>query len=309
MREPDALAWLLALTVVAALPVTAAGQDHAHEHEDDETRHHEALHFAHPMISESVSPDRKVRLDWARFDFPGGAENTFQVTGEWSLTRALSVEAAIPYSLTETAPGLTEVAVKLANYAFEERGLLLGYGMAVALPTSGDAPPGDHAHPDGDHAHANRRAPDLRPAPGMSGAPRVGSDGVAGVRPTLGRDHYELEPFLNVGWRSGRWELVGLTRFAVPTAGDSEGAGNTHVAYNASALLHVDSRLQALLEYDGLSEIGEAGESHREGYLSPGLKVRVLEGRSLFVGGAVSIPVTEDESFATRLRFSLFQHF
>ena len=43
------------------LPVSASGQE---EHEDDGLEH--GLHFFHPIFTESISPDTKVRLDFGR---------------------------------------------------------------------------------------------------------------------------------------------------------------------------------------------------------------------------------------------------
>ncbi len=312
MTDRTAKRTLLTLATLVALPAAAAAQ--AHEHSHDDPHGHAGLHFAHPMISGSVSPDRKVRLDYVRLDFPeASAENAFQITGEWAPTRAVSLEAAVPYSATASALGFTEVAVKFSSYAFEDRGLLLGGGLAAGLPTSGDAPEethGDHHHGEGDHGHGSRRVRGLDAAPGLaSGGGPPAADGISAVRPSLGRDHYEIEPFLNAGWKAGPWEVVAFTRFGIPTADGAESGSHPHLTYNASVLYRATSRVQALLEYDGVSEVGEPGPGHREGYLSPGLKVRIFEGRTLFLGGAVSLPVAGEESLDNRVRISLFQHF
>lgn len=53
---------LVAAVLVVAAPLSAQ------QHSDDEQAHeHEhGLHFAHPIFTESVSPDRKVRIDYGR---------------------------------------------------------------------------------------------------------------------------------------------------------------------------------------------------------------------------------------------------
>ncbi len=53
----------LSLVLVLVVPLgVASAQEHA------EADHHEGLHFSHPLIAESVSPDTKVRLDYAFAD-------------------------------------------------------------------------------------------------------------------------------------------------------------------------------------------------------------------------------------------------
>ena len=309
-------------TCVLAFALAPAGAGHAtaqespHTH-DDGGHGHAGLHFSHPMIAESVTPDRKIRVGYARFEVSGlEHENSARIAGEWAFHRAFSVEVSAPYSFTQTEFGFTHLAAKFANYAFEEHGLLLGYGLGVGIPTAGDSPAEAHGHGEeegGGHTHGTTRATRISVRPGARSPlpPGLGvhANGSGTVRSDLGHEFWELEPFLNAGWKTGLWELVAFTTYSIP-ASAAEAAVTSHLRYNVSALYHVNSRLQGLLEFDGVTDVNEdAGAGEHVSNLSPGLKVRVFEGRSLFFGGAVSFPLTNAEAFDTRVRVSVFQHF
>lgn len=314
LGRPLVATWLLLL-----LPGSLAGQEHEHSHlgEDD---HHPGLHFAHPLVTESVSPDTKARLDYRFFDFPvEGEENSISVAGEYAVTRHVSLEAFLPYTFTETAFGNAHFTLKFANFAFEDAGVLLGYGVTLAAPTNGS--PGEGAAATGHHAS---RSPAVRPEteePHADG-PATGDDdarrsplrpsfsgGGAGVEGTLGTDEWEVEPFLNAGLKRGPWEVVGWLRFGIPFNQAEQAEVKSELGYNLSALYRVSSRLQALLELDGSG--GISGEAVGEDVvnLSPGVRFRPVEGRPIILGASAGFPVTEEEPFDARLKTSLFWHF
>jgi hypothetical protein len=263
------------LLVLLAAPAPArplAAQAHGEEHHQG---HAAGLHFAHPLIAESVSPDTKIRLDYRFRDLEGGERNTVAVEGEYAFHRAFSIEVGIPYTSLDreempdgSSLGNTEVALKFANYAFEERGLLLGYGIEFGLPT-GDDEEG------------------------------IGSDHIV-----------DIEPFLNAGYKRGGLETVAFATFGIPTNQRPEEVVETELGYNLSLLYHVGSRLQALLELDGESILSnEEGEEQTTLNLTPGLKVRPLAGQNLLVGIGVGVPLAEDQEFDTRVIISAFYHF
>lgn len=55
------LSAVLVLVIGSAVPAATAAAQEGHESHD----HEEAVHFTHPLFAESVSPDTKVRLDYA----------------------------------------------------------------------------------------------------------------------------------------------------------------------------------------------------------------------------------------------------
>ncbi len=236
-------------------------------------RHGEGLHFSHPIFTESVSPDTKVRIDADHSWASDGKESEIGLEGEYAFTRAFSLEVGLPYGFLNPDGGSStsglgnfEATLKFANYAFEERGVLLGYGLSVGFPT-GNATAG------------------------------TGSDHI-----------WDLEPFLNIGVMVGRLELVSWGRFGIPTkqrAGEEVG---TDFGYDFSALYHVSPRVQGLLELNGSAGLSgpEAGSNATSA--AAGIKFAPLGGDHLLVGIGVAVPLTTSDQSAA-LRLSIFKHF
>lgn len=319
---------LLALALVALQADRAPAQEHerdrdeqveehehddAHEHEghgdhdvhgiaDPAGDHHFGLHFTHPLIAESVSPDTKIRIDHQFLDLPDGDQlNVGVLEGEYAFMRAFSVEAGIPYSYTDAAFGNLEVALKFANFALERSGILLGYGVEFGFPTA-----------------AEHEEPELVPVQARLGATLDGSSRVSRVdaRPLssssggeLGEPEWELAPFLNIGYKRGALELVAWGALGVPFAQDDGEEVSTELGYNLSALYHLSGRWQAVLELDGSGGISGPTVGEDVLNLSPGLRWRVLADAPLVVGTSVGFPLTHEESFGTRWVTSLFWHF
>jgi hypothetical protein len=104
------------------------------------------LHFSHPLITESPSPDTKARLDYVFADEPDDAKrHTFRFEGEYALAPWLSLEVDVPYTLldVEGEPNrnhldTVEGGLKYANFGLADYGLLLGGGLELGLPTGDD---------------------------------------------------------------------------------------------------------------------------------------------------------------------------
>lgn len=301
------------LAAFLAAPAGAVGQEHGHEHshEDDDETHEHTLHFSHPLVAESVSPDTKLRLDYGYRDLNGEeTEYTVGVAAEYAFTPSVSVEAGIPYSLTDAAFGFTHVALKFANYAFQDAGVSLGYGIGFGLPTSGSSPDthhGDeHGHEEGGHAHEAPYLSASRSSPPFV-TPRFNGSG--GVHGTLGKSHWQFEPFLNLGWKTGRWELVGFTTFGIPSGLDDSHDVGTELSWNASALFEAAPEVQALLELHGHSGLNGHPVGEDAVNVAPGLKLRPSGDSPLFVGIGASFPITDDRTADARALLSLFYHF
>ena len=258
------------------LPVSLAGQEN---HTDDSHEHD--LHFSHPIFTESISPDTKVRFDFGREWEADGTASELEVEAEYMFHPAFSIEIVAPYAFVRPDLGPdgsdfanVHLALKFANFAFEERGLLLGYGLELGMPT-------------GDEAKG------------------------------IGSGHlWEIEPFLSIGLVSGDFELVGLTRFGIPINQEVGEEIETEIHYDFSALYHFSTRVQGLLELNGLAglsghtEASHHGDAAGEGIISvsPGIKVAPLAESPLFVGLGASFPLG-DEELDARLKLAFFYHF
>lgn len=246
----------------------------SHEHASS---HLTGLHFSHPLIAESPSPDTKVRFDYFFRNMDSEDEKTRESTirfeGEYAFHRAVSIEVNIPYVFHgpdggshKSNLGNLELALKFANLAFSENGLLLGSGIEFGIPTGNDEE-------------------------------GIGSDHIV-----------EIEPFLNLGYKLKQLEVVAFTAFGIPTnLKNGEEAAN-ELNYTISLLYHFMPRLQGLLEFDGKAALnGE--EEPAVINITPGVKVSPFPESNLRMGLAVSLPLSSNKEFDAQALMSIFYHF
>lgn len=237
------------------------------------------LHFAHPVVTESPSPDTKLRVDYRRRDADSaGGDTTFdtlRVEGEYAFSPSLSVLAEVPYVRRDPPMGddrfnfdSSEVAVKYANFALAERGFLLGGGFALGLPTGSD----DKG---------------------------IGSD-----------QEVEIEPFANLGYKRGSWETVARLEVGVPTnqPAAEKDAVDAELGFQFSALYHLTDRFKPLLEVDG-ETIVAGNDDETVANLSPGIKFHPTADPDLALAASAGFSLTDDEAFNKRFIFSAFFHF
>lgn len=255
-----------------------AAQEHDHTH-----GHGHDLHFTHPLLAESVSPDTKLRLDYSFQELEAEEdESELELEGEYAFARSFSIEAGAHFHPEAGEFGETHVIFKFANYAFEQEGVLLGYGIEFGLPTgTAHEHGGDHGHQQEDpHGHAEPED-----------------------------DIYEITPFLNVGWTTGPWELVGWTLFEIPTNQSLQENVGTELRYNASVLYDVSARLEALVEAFGHAGLSGPETDRTVVNVAPGLRAQLLSERPLVLGAALALPLTDERDFDARVLVSAFWHF
>jgi len=259
------------LPIALTFTALTLGASEARSQEEHEYGH--GLHFAHPLYTESISPDTKIRANTGREWETDGDAWEVELEGEYAFHRSFSIEASIPYVVLQptgvnstTGAGNLEVLFKFANYAFEEQGLLLGYGVEFAVPT-GDAAKG------------------------------IGSDHI-----------WEVAPVLNLGYKRGALELVGFTIFGIPFGQEEGEEVETEFTYNGSALMHASPQLQFLVEVNGNTVLSGEERGTTLVRLSPGVKVAPSRAVPLFIGLGGTFPLTESEFDAGAL-VSLFYHF
>lgn len=301
---PAAVALLTALALLA-VPSDLRAQ-HDHTHGEDGGHQHAGLHFSHPMVAESVTPDTKIRLDHQYFDFPAGREHSGVLEAEYAFSPSFSLEAALPYSYSATAVGNAGVLLKFANRAFQDAGVMLGYGVGVTFPTNGSPADTSAGHDHGDHQH------DVAASGGGFPAPVRFHTGGTGIEGTLGSDEWRVGPFLNVGWKTGALELVSWGTFGIPFHQHEQAEVATELDWNLSALVHASDQLQPMLELDGSGGISGPAVGRDVVHLSPGLKIRPFGGEPLWIGTSVGFPLAsgmEEDPFDVRWKTSLFWHF
>ncbi len=242
------------ILIAAFFVIPLAGMK-AQERDDDHD--HDHLHFSHPLVTESPSPDTKLRLDYlgTRTTAIGGVrENTFRLEGEYAFNHSVSLAIVTPF-ISRTAPaaerasgfGNVELSLKAASLVFGEHGLLLGGGISAALPT--------------------------------------GSDSKA-----IGSAHIvELEPFLDAGYTRNALELVGLTSLSSTFRRRASEEAERNLTFDFSALFRIQSRLEGLFEMTTARALTGPESGSQQTFVAPGLKVYPFTNRKIMFGASVEL--------------------
>src|SRR3954467_2374514 len=98
---------LLLIAILCATPfVSLEAQDDDHDHD------HDHLHFSHPMVTESPSPDTKIRVDYLGLRIGAATdvhENVVSIEGEYAFNHSVSFAVVTPF-VWRTAPGAERVS-------------------------------------------------------------------------------------------------------------------------------------------------------------------------------------------------------
>ncbi|MDP9200959.1 MAG: hypothetical protein M3P26_03360 [Gemmatimonadota bacterium] len=242
------------LLVITFFLIPFAGMQ-AQEHEDDHD--HDHLRFSHPLVTESPSPDTKLRFDYlaVRTSDPTGVrENRFRLEGEYAFNRSVSLAIVTPFisrtaPATERASGLgnVELSLKAASLAFGERGLLLGGGLSAALPTGSDTKGIGSAH------------------------------------------IIELEPFLDVGYKRHALELVGFATLSSTFRRRPGEEAERNLTLDFSALYRIQSRLEGLVELTTTHALVGAESGSQQTFIAPGFKVYPFMNRKFMFGASLEL--------------------
>src|SRR6266550_3930901 len=240
------------LILVAALFLTPLTVIQAQDQEDDHD--HDHLHFSHPLVTESPSPDTKLRLDYigTRTSDPTGLdENTFRLEGEYAFTHSVSLAVVTPF-VSRTAPagerasglGNIELSLKAASLAFGEHGLLLGGGLSAALPTGSDAK-------------------------------------------GIGSSHLvELEPFLDAGYKHDALELVGFATLSSTFRRRPGEEAERNLTFDFSALYRIQSRLEGMIEATTERALIGPESGSQQTFIAPGLKIYPFTNKQFMFGAS-----------------------
>lgn len=245
--------------------------------QEDESHTHSELHFSHPLIAESPSPDTKIRFDYFYRKIneagEGATEQTPRLEFEHAFRRSFSIEVNVPYTFRrpsgeprESNLENVEVSLKFASFAFAERHLLPVYGVSFNLPTGNS-------------------------------------------RKGIGSGHiFEVEPYVGLGYQQKKFEVVGFTSFGIPANRREEDEEGAEFGYEGAFLYKLSPRFQALLELDGSRVLTGISEGENVVNISPGIKILPFN-EHWQIGVGVGFPVTSNREFKTRAVVSVFYHF
>jgi len=258
-------------------PSLPAAGEHRDAHHDAHHDEHGHLHFSHPLVTESPSPDTKLRLDylWTRTGASTDrtTEHGVRVEGEFAFNPGLSLALTVPYvwrsatgaSATQSF-GNAELSLKAASVRWGEQGLLVGGGLSAGLPTGDDAR-------------------------GIGTSQSV-----------------ELEPFVDLGLQRGGFQLVGFGHYGTTVHNPSGVATDRELAFDGS-LLHPVTRLaEALLEVEVARPLGDAASATATS-IAPGIKLYPFPNRSLMAGVSALIGLGGEQRHGRGLLASAFYHF
>lgn len=232
------------------------------------------IEFSHPLVTESPSPDTKLRVDVLGRARPDSdlTDGTVQIEGEYAFRPWVSAALTVPLQWRHVgngsfALGASELALKFAGYALADRGMLFGGGVDAELPTDGDA-------------------------------------GAFGAAPIS-----VLEPFADAAMRRGSTELVAFTSYAASTHLRPVGEEEREWAMHLSGLWHGTSRTELLLELDTRRVLAGADRGTEFTHVSPGVKLTPLRNRHIMLGASLRVPVSRARDFDRELLISAMYHF
>jgi len=262
------------LTTYGTVLVVLASSAWGHEGEQERKA---PLHFSHPLIAESPTPDTKVRFDYFFEDRAGeksGTAHGARFEGEYAFNQSFSVELDVPFMATNPEEGLSEdrlgnvsAAIKYANFAFADSGIVLGGGLEVVLPTGNEEK-------------------------------GIGSDHV-----------FEIEPSLDFGYKHDQLEVIAFTHFGFPVNENAEDEADWEFAWNLSVLYHLTDRVSGIIEFNGEHVFGGEEDGFSPVYVTPGAKFAPFANPNFQLGAGVSLPLTQDKEFHAMPIVSVFYHF
>jgi hypothetical protein len=256
--------------ILVALVIPCAvlrSQEHDHDHEH--------MHFSHPLVTESPSPDTKIRLDYITTRTSDATRERARETrleGEYSFTPNVSLAVITPYIWRKTQGtevsglGSIELSLKAASFALAERGILLGGGVTTALPTGSDTK-------------------------------EIGSSHIV-----------EVEPFLDAAYKRNTLELVGFATLSSSfrrRVGEEE---EHNLTFDFSALYRIQSRIEGLIEATTERALVGPESGSQQTFVAPGVKVYPFTNRSFMFGASVEFGTGVVHSTRTLL-LSAFYHF
>ena len=231
--------------------------------------------FSHPIFTESISPDTKIRFNYVNTKVDSAMySHGFDLEMEYSPVRAFSLHLDIPYTVLKPkgASALShfedvELALKFANFAFAKHKVLVGYGVSFGFPTGSD----------------------------LKG---IGSSHI-----------FSIDPFFNGGVMWRRWEWTAYFTFDIPTHQQLQENLQTGLESRITALYHLDPHLQLLVEAGNSTEIGHRTATEKNYDIAEGLKYQPNPEKPWILALGVREPLGTNTEFKFQGMFSLFYHF
>ena len=231
--------------------------------------------LAHPLIAESPTPDTELRFEYITINKANADEQIVNPEGEFALSSWASIEVDLPYTFRQPSSGtgstdhLANTEIALKLAHGLTEDILVGGGLELGIPTGDDTK-------------------------------GIGSN-----------NEIVITPFLGFGARFGGFEVITFLGFGVPfNEGDPEARAekDLELEYNLALAYWFVPRTRLILEFDGEAVVIGNDNQGTINVTVGGIGVP-LRDWPLEIGGGVSIPLTSDKEFNSRLILSALYQF
>lgn len=233
------------------------------------------LEFSHPLVTESISPDTKVRFTYLNTKINSHlTSQTYVLELEYSPVPSFSIHLDVPYGTlkpkeTSSFSSLDDIELtfKFANFAFARKNVLLGYGIGFGLPTGNDTK-------------------------------GIGSNHIL-----------DVEPFLNGGYLWRKWEWTAYFTFSVPTYQKENENIQSSLESRVTALYHLNNYWQLIGEFGNDKDISHPTDRNSNYNLLEGFKYLPFGHKPWILGAGVIEPIGENSDLNLQWLLTLFYHF
>ncbi len=235
----------------------------------------EELEFSHPLITESISPDTKIRFTFLDTrDNSGMYSQTYDLEMEYAPVPSFSLHLDIPYAVLNPSGESRisnldniELDLKFANFAFASHKVLLGYGISFGFPTG-------------------------------SQAKDIGSDHI-----------WDINPFFNGGFMWRKWEWTAFFTFGIPANQKNNENMQTGLESRLTALYHLSPRWQALVEAGNATQISRFYRGAGNYDLTEGIKYKPDPDKPWIIALGAREPLGNNDELKLQGVLSVFYHF
>jgi hypothetical protein len=255
--------------------LNTSAQENVSSSDKEDNKRQGNLEFSHPLITESISPDTKIRLTFLDTKAKNNVlSQSYYLELEYAPVPSFSIHLDVPYTVlnqtgNHSISNLDEIELtfKFANFAFASHNVLLGYGISFGLPT-------------GDQAKG------------------------------IGNDHiWDINPFLNGGIIWKRWEWTAYFIFGIPANQYTDENVQTGLESRLTALYHIGRRFEALLEAGNTTQISHFYKGEKSYDLTEGIKFRPDPDKPWIIALGVRHPVFQNNELKLQGIISVFYHF
>jgi hypothetical protein len=235
----------------------------------------EQMEFSHPLITESISPDTKIRLTFLNTK---GTDNkiaqTYDLELEYSPVPVFSIHLDVPYEVIHPSENLLisnfneiEVDLKFANFAFASHNVLMGYGISFGLPTGNQAK-------------------------------------------GIGNNHvWDINPFFNGGIKWKNWEWTAFFILGIPFNKSSTDNKQTALECRLTALYHFNNQWEGLIEAGNATQLSRFYKGDNSYDLTEGIKFKPKADKPWILGLGIRHPVFKNDEIKLQGIITVFYHF